>query len=187
MKRENSTIWRQRAGQECPTFPVNCREFRVREVCSAAILDCRNIHGIKWVLQEMFFESPSAPARIYPSLLGIAMRHGEGLRREPQSSTIPTQRFSRNLDARKSTRRAGGNCFQNCTMETPRHAISELLVGIFPEQDDFQCWRDSFKTEVRLNSQCHGSVKWRWPDLLTILRRRNQFKESLFLILRCLM
>ena len=36
------------------TFPVNFREFRAPEVCSAAILDCRNIHGIRWVLQEMF-------------------------------------------------------------------------------------------------------------------------------------
>ena len=37
-----------------PTFPVNFREFRAPEVCLAAILDCRNIHGIRWVLQEMF-------------------------------------------------------------------------------------------------------------------------------------
>ena len=33
-------------------FPVNPREFRVPEVCSAAILDCRTIHGTRWVLQE---------------------------------------------------------------------------------------------------------------------------------------
>ena len=83
------TIWRQRAALECPTFPVNPREFRVPEVCVAAILDCRTIHEIRWVLQEMFFES----------LPGVAMRHGEAVRREPQSSTIATPRFSRNFDA----------------------------------------------------------------------------------------
>ena len=33
-------------------------------------------------------------------------------------------------------------------METPRYAFSELHFGKFPEQDDFQCWRVSFKTEV---------------------------------------
>ena len=49
------TIWRQRAALEGPTFPVNPREFRVQEVCVAAILDCRTVHGIRWVLQEMFF------------------------------------------------------------------------------------------------------------------------------------
>ena len=76
------------------------------------------------------------------------MRHGEGLRQETQSSTIPTPRFSRNLDAWNSARRIGGNYSQNCTMEMPRHAISELQIGKFPEQDDLQCWRVSFKTEV---------------------------------------
>ena len=30
----------------------------------------------------------------------------------------------------------------------PRYAISELHFGKFPEQDYFQCWRVSFKTEV---------------------------------------
>ena len=33
-------------------------------------------------------------------------------------------------------------------METPRCAISELHFGQFPDPDDFQCWRVSFKTEV---------------------------------------
>ena len=62
------------------------------------------------------FESPPAPERIFPSLPGIAMTHGEGLRREPQSSTIPAPRFSRNLDAWNSTRGTGGTYSQNCTM-----------------------------------------------------------------------
>ena len=66
------------------------------------------------------YVKPLAPERISPSLPGIAMRHGEGLRREARSSTIPTPRFSRNLDAWNSTRRTGGTYSQNYTMETPR-------------------------------------------------------------------
>ena len=94
-------------------------------------------------------EKPPAPERISTSLPGIAMRHGEGLRREPQSSTIPTPLFSRNLDTWNSMRRTGGTFFQNCRMETPRYAFSELHFGESPDfQDDFQCWRVSFKTEV---------------------------------------
>ena len=51
------------------------------------------------------------------------------MRREPRHSTIPTPRFSRNLDAWNSTRRTGGTCSQNCTMEIrdmlSRNCISE--------------------------------------------------------------
>ena len=68
------------------------------------------------------FEKPAAPERISLSLPGIIMSHGEGLRREPQSSTLPTPRFSRNPNT-NSTRRTGGSYSENCTMETPRCAI----------------------------------------------------------------
>ena len=93
-------------------------------------------------------EKPAAPERISLSLPGIAMRHGEGLRREPQSSTIPTPRFSRNPNTWNSTRRTGGSFAENCTMETPRYAISELHFWKFPNPDDFRCWRVNFKTVV---------------------------------------
>ena len=62
------TIRRPRAALECPTFPVTLREFRAPEVCLAAILDCRTIHGTRWVLQEMSFKNPPAQERISPSL-----------------------------------------------------------------------------------------------------------------------
>ena len=58
------------------------------------------------------FESLPAQETIAPSLPGIAMRHGEGLRREPQSSTRPTPRFFRDLDAWNSMRRTGGTYSQ---------------------------------------------------------------------------
>ena len=77
-------------------FPVNPRDFRIAEVCLAAILACRTIHGTRWVLQETFLKSVPAQERISPPLPGTSIRHGEGLRREPQSPTIPTPRFSMN-------------------------------------------------------------------------------------------
>ena len=45
---------KQRAALERPTFPVNPLLFRVPEQCFAAILDCRTIQGITWVLQETY-------------------------------------------------------------------------------------------------------------------------------------
>ena len=45
---------KQRAALERPTFPVNPLLFRVPEACFVAILDCRMIHGILWVLHETF-------------------------------------------------------------------------------------------------------------------------------------
>ena len=87
----------------------------------------------------------------------------------PQSSTIPTPRFSRNLDAWISSRRTGGTCSQNCTMETPRCAISELHFGKFTDPDVFQCWRGSFKTEVCV-STCTLELTMSWIDEVEIAR-----------------
>ena len=51
---EKFTILKQRAALERPTFPVYPLQFRVPEPCFAAVLDCRTIHGMLWVLQESF-------------------------------------------------------------------------------------------------------------------------------------
>ena len=57
------------------------------------------------------------------------MRHGEGLRREPQSSTIPTPRLTRNYETWKSVYRPGGTYSEHCMMVAPKHTISELHFG----------------------------------------------------------
>ena len=51
----NFTILKQRAALERLTFTINPLLFPVPEPCLAAILDCRTIHGILWVLQETIF------------------------------------------------------------------------------------------------------------------------------------
>ena len=81
------------------------------------------------------------------------MRQGEGLRREPQSSTIPTPRCTRNSETWNPLYHTKGTYSQNCMMEAPRYAISELNLGTFPDPDDFQCWSVNFKTEECVSTQ----------------------------------
>ena len=45
------------------------REFRVPEVCLAAILDCRTFHEIRWVLQETFFGHLPIGAEVLQSII----------------------------------------------------------------------------------------------------------------------
>ena len=78
------------------------------------------------------------------------MRHGEGLRREPQSSTIPTPRITRNHETWALLHRTGGTYFQNCNGNS-----DVFYLGIaFPDSVDFQCWEVNFKTEVCANTRC---------------------------------
>ena len=50
---------------------------------------------------------------------------GEGVRQEPQGSTIPTPRFVGNPTTWNPLYRTGGTCSQKCMMENPRHPVSE--------------------------------------------------------------
>ena len=75
------------------------------------------------------------------------MRHGEGLRREPQSSTIPTPRLTRNYETWKSVYRPGGTYSEHCMMVAPKHTISELHFGNSPDSGDFQYWSVNFKAK----------------------------------------
>ena len=80
------------------------------------------------------------------------MRHGEGLRREPQSSTIPIPRFTRNFETWNHLYHTGGTYSQNCMMEAPKYSISELHFGKSPDSNDFQCWRVNFRTDLCANT-----------------------------------
>ena len=70
------------------------------------------------------------------------MRHGEGLRRDPRSSKLPTPRFTRKYETWNLLYHTGGTCSQTCMMEAPRYTISELHFGKFTDSGDFQCWVD---------------------------------------------
>ena len=119
MRRKNFTIRRQRAALECPTFPFNPREFRAPDMLcrdSGLPLNTRNSTGTAGNVFEdlpapegsspLFFKIPrnltSSPFELRSGNTGSTMRHGEGLRREPQSSTRPTPRFTRNFKCLES-------------------------------------------------------------------------------------
>ena len=194
----------QRAALECR------REFRVSEEWLAAILVCRTTHGTRCVPQDTFLKihllqqghlHHSSRSRVFwhhllanwdqvtPILPWDMEKDWDENRRVQQYRLLVMQKVPGPLY------RAGGTYSQNCMMETPRYTIH------------FQFWRVSFKTERRkymwvhlsLNSQCHGSTKWRWQNQWTICRRladgpnqwmiwwrRSQFKCMNSLILKCL-
>ena len=54
---EYATILKQGAALDHPTFSANPWIFRVPVVFSAAVLDCRSMHGIPRVLQETFLKA----------------------------------------------------------------------------------------------------------------------------------
>ena len=82
-----------------------------------AILDCRSVHGIPRVHQETFLKvhlekDHRQLSKIHgiwhllaekgPGNTGIMMEYGRGVRREPQSSSIPTPRiYLRDFRSRK--------------------------------------------------------------------------------------
>ena len=96
-----------------------------------------NIFGNLPAQERMSQLLPSDPKNLASSYCegvpGIAVRQGEGLRREPQSSTKPTPRFTTNHDTWNPMHRTGRTYSQNCLMEVPRYAISELHFGKFAD------------------------------------------------------
>ena len=92
------------------------------------------------------FEILPPQERISPSLPGTAMRQGEGVRREPQSSTIPTPQDLPGIMVSPAS--YWRNLFSKLYDGSSEVCISELHFGKVPDPDDFQCWRVNFKTEV---------------------------------------
>ena len=148
----------------------------------AAIHACRTVHGIQLVPQETFFESlpardgpssaffengpssaffenpknlASSSCGLRPGNTGNTEKHGEEARQEPESSTIPAPRFTRNHETWTLLYRTEGTYSRNCMMETPRYSLSELHFGKFPDSVDFQRWKVNFETEVCSNTPCH--------------------------------
>ena len=75
--------------------------------------------------------------------------YGRGVRRVPQSSSIPTPRFNQGVATLKPIENhAGGTCSHNGMMDYPRFQISEMHLGKFRDSLEFQSWKVNFKTEV---------------------------------------
>ena len=167
-------ILRETAALERPTFPVNTLLFRVPEPCFAAILDCRTIHGILWVLQETYwndyllktdktllsstFLASSSQRKMGPDTEGTTEKLESEMRRELQHSSIFIPRWS-----------GGGllNCTgvffsQWCDWLSEIFRFRSCIWKKNPESVEFQCWKVNFKNEVCSHiSQCNGSKKLR--------------------------
>ena len=170
-------ILRHRAALECPTFPVNPRKsqrcalprFWFAALYTNSMGTSGNVFE-KTVSQESISLSlpnnlKNLAVRIEKVCQEITMRHGEGLRGEPQSSTTPNARFSKNLDTWNSMHRTGGTYSHNCMMETPGYAIPELCISensqtlmIFSAGESTS--RPNSQAHLLFNSACRGSMKW---------------------------
>ena len=73
---ENFTILNEGAALERPTFPIELLLFYVPEPCRCAILDCRVIHWKVRVLEETFFERPSAQEGLSSTILNNSKNFG---------------------------------------------------------------------------------------------------------------
>ena len=84
---------------------------------------------------------------------GNTMEHGRVVRRDPQSSTIPSPRF--NQCVLNSLSRTGGTYSRNGMMDYSRFPISELHLGKLPYSLELQSWKVKFKTEVCSKTEYH--------------------------------
>ena len=92
---------------------------------------------------------------------GNTVEHGRGVRREQQSSSIPTQRFNQVAGTLNPFYHTEGTYSHYGMMDYPRYPISEMQLGKFPDSLEFQCWKVNFKTEVRAKSAVsHITMHW---------------------------
>ena len=177
--------------------PVDPLLFRVTGPSLAAILDCRMIHGILWVLQETllidFLPEKDEPT-IFNDSKNLASsslklgRDAEGnikrpeieMRREPQNSSIPPRRFQRGAAVYDHT---GGTYSHSCVIDFPRFPISELHLGKLPDPAEFQSWKVSFKTEV-CSKTAHPHLTMHWIKEVEIAKSIDEPMTSRSIVVR---
>ena len=111
--------------------------------------------------------------------------------RHTLNSAIPTPRFARKFSTWNPPSHAEGAYPQICMVELPRNRVSEMHYDNILDPSTFQCWKTSFKTEVRSCSNfprklCCGYKKCRWSHRWTILRLRSQLEGVDSRNVRCL-
>ena len=164
----NSTILRQRAPLEHPSFPANPWPFRAPEKCVAAILDCRSIHGMLRVLQETFLKA---------YLLEMTtLSFFENSRHLASSSPRFRPDIAGNTTVPEDTTYS-----HSCMMDNPRFPISEVHLGNSQTVHGISQLR---KPTSRLKyvqqknrifiSQCTGSKKLRWQSRLATSWHRDR-------------
>ena len=167
---------KQRAPPERPTFPVNPLLFRVPGLCLAAILDCRTIHGILWVLQVTFLSDcllekddpllcSTIPRIRHPLLKNwdlIRLEIHRGRRRKwDENPKIRQHLCLASKSGGGLSNHTGGTYSHSGMIQYPRFPISELHLGNFPTFWEFQSWIVNFRTEVCSKSaDPHLTMHW---------------------------
>ena len=105
------------------------------------------------------------------------MEHGRGVRREPQSSAMPTPRFNQGVAILNPVSHTGGTYFQNGMMDYPRFQISELHLGKFPGSLEHQSWKVNFKTEV-CSKSTDPQLTMHWIKEVEIAKSINDLMTS---------
>ena len=100
-----------------------------------------------------------------------------GVRRDPQSSSIPTPGFNHCLGTLNPLYQVGGTYSQNGVMDHPRYPISELHLGKFPDSLEFPGWKVNFKTEV-CASAVFPQVTMRWIKEVEIAKSIDDLLTS---------
>ena len=105
------------------------------------------------------------------------MEHGRGVRRDPQSSSIPTPLINQGRGTLNPLYRTGGTYSQNGVMDFPRYPISELHLVKFLDTLEFGSWKVNFKTEVCTNSE-FPQITMYWIEEVEIAKSSDDLMTS---------
>ena len=105
------------------------------------------------------------------------MEHERGVRREPQSSSIPTPRFNQGIGTLSLLCHTGGTSSHIGMIDHPRFPISEMHLGKFPDSLEFQCWKVNFKTEVCAKS-AFPLITMHWIKEVEIAKSTDELMTS---------
>ena len=105
------------------------------------------------------------------------MEHGRVVRRDPQSSSIPTPLINQGRGTLNPLYRTGGTYSQTGVMDFPRYPISELHLGKFLDTLEFESWKVNFKTEVCANS-VFPRITMYWIEEVEIAKSSDDLMTS---------
>ena len=75
------------------------------------------------------------------------MEHGIWMRRDPQSSSIPTPRLNQDIETLNPLCHTGGIYYRNGVMEYPRYPISEMHLGKFRDFWNFNVGKSTSRMQ----------------------------------------
>ena len=160
--------------EDCLTFPVNMKGFRVLVHCSAATKDCRLTNGSNLVQEHVFGNQSSTFALPRDFRQRISSdevqrnREAVPLDLQPQVKTSLTSEDGQNYGAIPMLMFASRpltlisehpiDIPQNYVVGQQRQQIPELQFDRFPNPTSLLVWKRRFKTQVSNGSYCPSEV-----------------------------